>query len=75
MPIYIYRGGSNPGPQNPLLRLLISVAVLAGLIGLGVLLLPVIGAVALIILGIIVFMLIAGFVYRFTAILCNVCEK
>ena len=64
MPIHIYRGGSNPGPQNPLLRLLISVAVLAGLIGLGVLLLPVIGAVALIILGIIVFMLIAGFVYR-----------
>lgn len=64
MPIYIYRGGPNPGPQNPLLRLLISVAVLAGLIGLGVLLLPVIGAVALIILGIIVFMLIAGFIYR-----------
>ena len=50
MPIYIYRGGSpNPQPQNPFLRLLISVGVFAAVIGLGVLLLPVIGAIALII--------------------------
>ena len=42
MPIYIYRGGSpNPQPQNPFLRLLVSVGILAAIIGLGVLLLPV----------------------------------
>lgn len=65
MPIYIYRGGSpNPQPQNPFLRLLISVGVLAAVIGLGVLLLPVIGAIALIILGIIAFLVIAGLIYR-----------
>ena len=34
MPIYIYRGGSrNPQPQNPLLRFLISIGVLAAVIG------------------------------------------
>lgn len=64
MPIYIYRGGSNPGPQNPLVRLLISIAVLAGLVALGVLLLPVIGVVALLILGLIVVLVVGGFIYR-----------
>ena len=34
MPIYIYRGGSpNPQPENPFLRLLISVGVFAAVIG------------------------------------------
>lgn len=65
MPIYIYRGGSpNPQPQNPFLRLLISIGVLAAVIGLGVLLLPVIGAIALIILGVIAFLVVAGLIYR-----------
>ena len=66
MPIYIYRGGGspNPQPQNPFLRLLISVGVLAAVIGLGVLLLPVIGAIALIILGVIAFLVVAGLIYR-----------
>ena len=46
MPIYIYRGGSpNPQPQNPLVRFLVSAAILAVIIRLGVLLLPVIGAI------------------------------
>lgn len=65
MPIYIYRGGSpNPQPQNPLFRFLVSVGVLAVVIGLGVLLLPVIGVIALVILGIIAFLVIGGFIYR-----------
>lgn len=65
MPIYIYRGGSpNPQPQNPFLRLLISVGIFVVVIGLGVLLLPVIGAIALIILGVIVFLVVAGLIYR-----------
>ena len=33
MPIYIYRGGSpNPQPQNPLVRFLVSAAILAVII-------------------------------------------
>lgn len=65
MPIYIYRGGSpNPQPQNPLLRFLVSVGILAVVIGLGVLLLPVIGVIALVILGIIAFLVIGGLIYR-----------
>ena len=64
MPIYIYRGGSNPGPQNPFLRLLVSIAVLAAMVGIGVLLLPVIGVVALIILGLVVVTIIGGLIYR-----------
>ena len=65
MPIYIYMGGSpNPQPQNPFLRLLVSVGILAAIIGLGVLLLPVIGVIALVILGIIAFLVIGGVIYR-----------
>ena len=65
MPIYIYRGGSpNPQPQNPLVRFLVSAAILAVIIGLGVLLLPVIGAIALLILGFIALLVIGGLIYR-----------
>lgn len=64
MPIYIYRGGPNPGPQNPFLRLLVSIVVLAVMVGVGVLLLPVIGVVALIILGLVVVTIIGGLIYR-----------
>lgn len=65
MPIYIYRGGSpNPQPQNPLVRFLVSAAILAVIIGLGVLLLPVIGAIALLILGFIALLVVGGVIYR-----------
>ena len=65
MPIYIYRGGSpNPQPQNPLVRFLVSAAILAVIIGLGVLLLPVIGAIALLVLGFIALLVIGGLIYR-----------
>ena len=53
MAIYIYRSGGgspNPGPQNPLIRFLISAAVLICVIGVGILLLPVFGVIALVIL-------------------------
>ena len=65
MPIYIYRGGSpNPQPQNPLVRFLVSAAILAVIVGLGVLLLPVIGAIALLILGFIALLIVGGVIYR-----------
>ncbi len=67
MAIYIYRSGGgspNPGPQNPLVRFLISAAVLACVIGIGVLLLPVFGVIALVILGLIAFLIIGGMIYR-----------
>ena len=66
MPIYIYRSGGspNPPPQNPLLRFLISAGVLAAVIGFGILLLPVIGAIALFILGLIAVLVIGGLIYR-----------
>lgn len=65
MPIYIYRGGSpNPQPQNPLVRFLVSAAILAVIVGLGVLLLPVIGAIALLILGFIALLVVGGVIYR-----------
>lgn len=66
MAIYIYRSGGNPnpGPQNPLVRFLISAAVLACVIGVGILLLPVFGVIALVILGIVAFLIVGGLVYR-----------
>ena len=68
MPIYIYRSGGfgqgPQGPQNPLVRFLISLAVLAVVVGLGILLLPVVGVIALIILGLIAFFVVGGIIYR-----------
>lgn len=67
MAIYIYRSGGgnpNPGPQNPLVRFLISAAVLACVIGVGVLLLPVFGVIALVILGLIALLIVGGLIYR-----------
>ncbi|HIU84974.1 MAG TPA: hypothetical protein IAC66_06405 [Candidatus Aphodousia gallistercoris] len=64
MPIYIYRGGPGRGPQNPLIRLLVSLAVLAGVIALGIFLLPIIGAMALIFLAIAALVIVGGMVYR-----------
>ena len=52
MPIYIYRGGPDPGPRNPLMRFLVSF------------LLPVIGVMALIVLGIIAVVVVGGVIYR-----------
>ncbi len=61
MPIYIYRSGSGaPQPDNPFKRFLVSLAVFAALVGLGVLLLPVLGIVALIVLVLIA----GGLIYR-----------
>ena len=67
MAIYIYRSGGgspNPGPQNPLVRFLISAAVLICVIGVGILLLPVFGVIALVILGLIAFLIVGGLIYR-----------
>lgn len=67
MALYIYRSGGgspNPGPQNPLVRFLISAAVLACVIGVGILLLPIFGVIALVILGLIAFLIIGGLIYR-----------
>ena len=67
MALYIYRSGGgspNPGPQNPLVRFLISAAVLVCVIGVGILLLPVFGVIALVILGLIAFLIIGGLIYR-----------
>lgn len=65
MPIYIYRsGGSGGGPRNPLVNLLVSAAILAGIIGLGIVLLPVFGIVILIILGLVAFLLVGAMIYR-----------
>ena len=67
MALYIYRSGGgspNPGPQNPLVRFLISAAVLACVIGVGILLLPIFGVIALVFLGLIAFLIIGGLIYR-----------
>lgn len=64
MPIYIYRGGPGPGPRNPLMRFLVSLAILAGVVALGIFLLPVIGVMALIVLGIIAVVVVGGVIYR-----------
>ena len=65
MPIYIYRGGSpNPEPQNPLVRFLISAAIIAAVVGLGILLLPVFGFFAMLALGLIAVVVIGGLIYR-----------
>lgn len=64
MPIYIYRGGPGRSPQNPLIRFLVSLAILAGVVALGIFLLPVIGVMALIVLGIVAVVVIGGMIYR-----------
>lgn len=59
MPMYI-----NGRPVNPVVSILISAIVIAGLIGLGILLLPIIGSILLFILVCVAALAIYGVYYR-----------